>query len=145
MIDMVDYLANRWFYWKIFRTKVAWRGTHDGNVDLEWSCQNQVKVIIVFLNGTPIFYSILYITYSCSLSRDSCSLSFQNYWYRCNKYTVIKLCFIDIFRVMELESYSTAGVIHVCMRVWVGFLHARVSTIYSHWLTYAHEIESNPS
>ena len=22
--DTVDYLANRWFYWKIFQTKIAW-------------------------------------------------------------------------------------------------------------------------
>jgi len=37
--DMINYLANRWFYWKIFRTKVAWLegGTHDGNVDLTLS------------------------------------------------------------------------------------------------------------
>jgi len=31
---------------------------------------------------------------------------------------------------MELESYSTAGIIHVRMRVWVEFLRACVSAIY---------------
>jgi len=39
---------------------------------------------------------------------------------------------------MELENYITTGVIHVCMRVWAGFLRARVSAIYPHCLTYAH-------
>jgi len=50
--DMVNYLANRWFYWKIFRTKTVW--PKEGiwrkcRLDLEWPCQNHIKVINVFL------------------------------------------------------------------------------------------------
>jgi len=36
--DMVDYFANRWFYWKIFWTKVAW--FEEGHMMEMWTCQN---------------------------------------------------------------------------------------------------------
>jgi len=48
---------------------------------------------------------------------------------------------------MELERYSTVGVIHVRVRVRARFIRARVSAIYPHCLTYLHAygIESNPA
>jgi len=134
--DMVDYLANRWFYWKIFRTKVAWLKGDTWwkcELDLEWFCKNQVKIIIVFLNKNPHF-----LLYFCGLSQ-----ALQNTKIKLHNNKVL----LSIFRVMELESYYTADVIYVRMRMWAGFLCACVSAIYRYCLiyAYAHGIESNPS
>jgi len=78
--DMTDYFANRWFYWKIFRTKVAWlEGRHIMEI-WTWPCQNQVKVINVFLNGNPYFLLHILVVYLESFSKYYISLSTFRVW-----------------------------------------------------------------
>jgi len=63
--DMVDYLVNRWFYWKIFRTKAwgymmemwTWSWVTLSKLDQGHYCSFKKK---------PLFF----ITYYCSLSRE---------------------------------------------------------------------------
>jgi len=111
---------------------MAWRGTYDGNADFTLSdlvtsgIINQVKVIIVFLNENPNFLLHILVVYLESFPKHYIKVS------------------LSIFRVMELESYSTAGVIHVRMRA--GFLRARVFAYYPHWYTLTRLSSSiNPS
>ena len=129
---MIDYLANRWFE-KFFERKL-----HDLKENtwwkcrlvLEWPCQNQIKVINVFLNGNLYFLLLILVVYLESFPKHYNKVS------------------LNTFRVMELESYSTAGVIHVCMCVWAHvteFLRVCLRNLSTLLDTYAHEIESNPS
>jgi len=69
--DLVDYLANRWFakwfYWKIFQTKIGWlEGEHMTKI-WTWTWVTLSK------SGQGhycFFKSLFFITYSCSLSRE---------------------------------------------------------------------------
>jgi len=112
--DMVNYLANRWFYWKIFQTKVAWLEERHMKCELDFESKSRQDHYCFFLNGNPYF--LLYIL-------EAYLESFPKH------YNKITFHWVMTFRVMELEIY-TAGVIHVHMHVWAEFLRARVTYLY---------------
>jgi len=127
IISRIDFIE-KFFEQKLYGLK----GDTWWKCGLEWSCQNQIKVIIVFLNENLYFLLHILIAYLESFPKHYNKVTFH--WV---------LSEWELWR----KSYSTTSVIHVRMRVWAGFLRAHVSATYPHCLTYAHAhgIESNSS
>jgi len=129
--DMVDYLWIDDFIEKFFERKL-----HDlkGNtwwkcgLDLTWSDQNQIKVIVSF-NGNPYFLLHILIAYLESFPKHYNKVTFH--WV--------------LSELWRLKVTVPALSMYAC--VLSRFLRARVSAIYLHCLIYAHAhgIEFTPS
>jgi len=130
---MVDYLTNRWFYWKIFRTKVAW--LEEGHMIKMWTwpwVTLSIRSLSFSLNENPYFLLHILVAYLENFPKHYDKVTFHWVLFELWSLKAVPLALSIYACACERDSYARASPrsIHIA---WYMLTRTELSPILPNW------------